>query len=125
MFCATGCEWRARGASVIVPLLVLASMAALVWLARKFVGSLMDEGDDGGDCLIVKRGRREDKLDFSDIEDATDRAFSRPPQVVPQMRCKSKFGWRVAFVPSTDKNVVLPAMSVGREIRHRSREVRT
>jgi hypothetical protein len=125
MFCATGYEWTARGGSAIAPLLVLALLAALVWLTRKFVWSLMDEVYDDGNCLIVKRGSTEDKLEFSDIEDAIDRSFSRPSKVVLRMRCKSKFGWSIAFVPTTDKDVLVSAMSIGREIRHRSRGAET
>jgi hypothetical protein len=121
VLCATTYEWGAVGGSPIPPLLVLALLVTLIWLTRMFVWTLMDEVCDGGDCLIVKRGHTEDKLYFSDIDDVIDRTFSRPPKLVVRMRCKSKFGWNVAFVPTTDKDVLDSAMSIGREVRHRSR----
>jgi hypothetical protein len=121
MLCAATYDCFFRGGTPIAPLVVLAALVTCVWLTRTFVWTLMDEVFDGGDCLVVKRGSVEDKLYFVDIQDAIDRSFSRPPKLVLQLRCKSKFGWSIAFVPTTDKDVLQAGMSIGREVRHRCR----
>lgn len=121
VLCATTYDYFARDGRAIAPLLVLVVLVGHVGLTRSLVWTLMDEVCDGGDFLLVKRGATEDKLYFVDIQDAIDRSCSRPPRLVLKLRRKSKFGGSVAFVPTTDKNVLEAGMSVGRELRHRSR----
>ena len=125
MLCVTIRGCIVHGGTPMAPFLLLAVLASYVWLTRRFVWSLMDEVLDGGDCLVVKRGTVEEKLYFVDIDDVFDRAFSRPPKLVLQLRRETRFGRTVAFVPTTDKAILDAGMSVGRELRNRCRGART
>jgi len=121
MLCAAAYDCFFRGGTPIAPLAVLAVLVACVWLTRTFVWTLMDEVFEGGDCLVMRRGTVEVKLYFVSIRDAINRSFSKPPKLVPKLRCKSKFGWRISFFTTTYKDVLQAGISIGREVRHRCR----
>jgi len=74
----------------IVPIVMI---VIFYFFMKKLVFDLVDEVDDLGDTLLVKNGRREDRIALSDIINVN---YS-PPRVTLSLRKPSLFGSQVTF----------------------------
>ncbi len=99
----------------------LAFLAAYFWIARRFVWSLIDEVTDCGDYLLARRGRVEDRILLSDIEDIVDRPYARPPKAIVTLKARSAFGWSLVFALSPGRDEVDGSRSIAADLRHRVR----
>jgi hypothetical protein len=81
----------------IIPLVLIAIVFAAVY--PKLIWALADEVYDGGDYLLVKRGRVEDRIALSDIMNVSSSVMVNPPRITLRLARPSKFGDEVAFAP--------------------------
>jgi hypothetical protein len=87
---------RFHPAAVVPAVLIVFGLAVIY---PKLVWSLADEVRDGGDYLLVKRGRLEDRIAFSDIMNVSASVMVNPPRITLRLARPSKFGDEVTFSP--------------------------
>lgn len=63
------------------------------------IRDLADEVYDGGDYLLVKRGRIEDRIALSDVMNVNSSMMVNPPRITLRLAKPSKFGDEVVFSP--------------------------
>ena len=80
-----------------MPAVLIVCVLAVIY--PKLVWSLADEVLDGGDYLLVKRGRLEDRIAFSDIMNVSASVMVNPPRITLRLARPSKFGDEVTFSP--------------------------
>lgn len=90
----TGRFYPGSAAPAILVVVVLAV------LYPKLISDLADEVYDGGDYLLVKRGRLEDRIALSDIMNVNSSVMVNPPRVTLRLARPSKFGDEVVFSPA-------------------------
>ena len=81
----------------LAPAILVAILLAFIY--PRLVWSLADEVYDGGDYLLVKRGRIEDRIAFSDIMNVGVTTMVNPPRITLRLARRSKFGDEIAFSP--------------------------
>ena len=75
-------------------------MAVLGFLVmKKLVWDLADEVLDGGDFLVVRFGREEDRIPLSNIINVSYTEWVSPAKVTLALRIPSKFGHDISFSP--------------------------
>ncbi|HST01948.1 MAG TPA: hypothetical protein VLJ84_09820, partial [Usitatibacter sp.] len=74
-------------------------VVVLAFIYPRLVWSLADEVRDGGDYLLVKRGRLEERIAFSDIMNVSASVMVNPPRITLRLARPSKFGDEVTFSP--------------------------
>ena len=81
----------------------LAFLAATVVVAyvamRAIGGAFADKVSDGGDHLIVRIGRDEERIFFSNIA-SVEESGRRPPNIHLTLTYESKFGREIVFIPA-------------------------
>jgi len=82
---------------LLVPAILIAVVFAVVY--PRLVWGLADEVYDGGDYLLVKRGRLEDRIALSDIMNVSASLMVNPPRITLRLARPGKFGNEVAFSP--------------------------
>ena len=65
-----------------------------------FVFDLADEVLDGGDYLVVRKGRHQQRVELSEIVSVSDVRFGNPPRVTLRLARPGKLGRDIAFIPS-------------------------
>jgi hypothetical protein len=78
----------------IVPIVML---VIFYFIMKKLVFDLVDEVVDQGDTLLVKNGRRQDRIALSDIMNINYMSLSSPPRVTLSLRRPTVFGSEVTF----------------------------
>ena len=81
----------------LAPAILIAILLAFIY--PKLIWSLADEVYDGGDYLLVKRGRIEERIAFSDIMNVSVTTMVNPPRITLRLARPGKFGDEVAFSP--------------------------
>jgi hypothetical protein len=81
----------------IAPAALIAIILAAVY--PKLIWTLADEVYDGGDYLLVKRGRIEERIALSDIMNVNSSVMVNPPRITLRLARPSKLGDEVAFSP--------------------------
>jgi hypothetical protein len=82
---------------MFAPAILITFILALVF--PRLVWSLADEVYDGGDYLLVRRGRVEDRIALSDIMNVSVTALVNPPRITLKLAKPSRFGDEVTFSP--------------------------
>lgn len=82
----------------VVPSVLVVVILAVVY--PKLISDLADEVYDGGDYLLVKRGRIEDRIALSDIMNVNSSVMVNPPRITLRLARPSKFGDEVVFSPA-------------------------
>jgi len=91
--------------SLIIPVL----MAGFgYYLFKKLFFNLVDEVWDDGDALIVKNGREEERIGFTDIMNVSYTVLVNPPRVTVLLRRPSSFGKEISFLPPMRFLRILP-----------------
>lgn len=93
MYVQTGKFFPGAAAPAVLIVIILAV------IYPKLVWGLADEVYDGGDYLLVKRGRIEDRIAFSDIMNVNSSVMVNPPRITLRLARPSKLGDEVAFSP--------------------------
>ena len=89
-------QHRFYAGAVIPSVLVL---LFLFFVYPRLVLALADEVYDGGDYLLVKRGRLEDRIPLSDIMNVSVSTLVNPPRITLRLAKRSRFGDEVVFSP--------------------------
>jgi hypothetical protein len=74
-------------------------VVVLALLYPKLIWGLADEVYDGGDYLLVKRGRIEERIALSDIMNVNSSTMVNPPRITLRLARRSKFGDEITFSP--------------------------
>lgn len=69
------------------------------FLFKKIIFDLVDEVYDGGDFLLVKDRKREDRIHLSNIRNVSYTTMMNPQRVTISLREPSLFGKEVSFSP--------------------------
>jgi len=81
---------------LVIPLAMalfgLALMRALIW-------DLADEVKDGGDFLLVRRGRIEERVQLGNVVNVGMSQFTNPPRLSLRLRTAGQLGDEVVFIP--------------------------
>jgi len=86
------------GAFLLIP--VLMALFGFV-LMRKLVWDLADEVHDGGDFLLVRRGKIEERVRLSNVVNISMSQFTNPPRLTLRLRQPGQFGDEVVFIPQS------------------------
>ena len=81
----------------VMPAVLIVIVLAVIY--PKLISDLADEVYDGGDYLLVKRGRIEDRIALSDIMNVNSSVMVNPPRVTLRLARPGKFGDEVVFSP--------------------------
>lgn len=81
----------------VAPALLI--VAILAFLYPKLIWELADEVYDGGDYLLVKRGRLEDRIALSDVMNVSASVMVNPQRITLRLAKPGKFGDEVTFAP--------------------------
>ena len=68
---------------------------------RKLVWDLADEVRDGGDFLLVRRGKVEERLLLENVMNVSMSQFTNPRRLTLRLRTAGKLGDEVAFIPKS------------------------
>lgn len=81
-------------------LLLLAVTAGVAYIAmRAAAGSYADKVSDGGDHLLVRIGRDEERIAFSHIASVHE-YNSKPPRIRLTLEYEGQFGREIDFIPA-------------------------
>ena len=81
-------------------LLLLAVTAAVAYIAiRAASGTFADKVSDGGDHLLVRMGREEERISFSNIASVHEYNL-KPPRIRLNLKYEGKFGREIDFIPA-------------------------
>jgi hypothetical protein len=86
---------QSPSASFIIPPVIMLVIG--YFFMRKFLFDLVDEVWDDGNELVVRNGRREDRIRLSDIKNVGYSPMMSPPRVTLSLRKVSIFGDSVSF----------------------------
>jgi len=70
-------------------------------IMRKFVWDLMDEVQDGGDYLLVRKGSEEQRIPLSNIMNVNITLHVNPQRITLRLVEPGRFGPEVSFTPLT------------------------
>jgi hypothetical protein len=88
---------RSPPATVLfAPVLML---VVLIVVMKKLVWDLADEVLDGGDYLVVKKGRIEERVPLSNIMNVSATTMVNPPRIELRLVEPGRLGERIAFSP--------------------------
>jgi hypothetical protein len=91
-------SWTAKSWPPLPFLIVPASIALIGYvIMEKLVFDLVDEVFDDKEALIIKNGRKEERVDLRDIVRVDFTQFVNPPRVTLSLRKPSSFGAEVSF----------------------------
>ncbi len=89
-----------KGSGPPFPLFILpVFMAVFAYLFKKVISDLVDKVYDGGDFLLVKDKKREDRIPLSNILNVSYSILMKPERVTISLREPSIFGKEVSFLP--------------------------
>jgi hypothetical protein len=90
-------EGRTIPLGAFAPAILIAIVLAFIF--PRLVWGLADEVYDGGDYLLVKRGRLEDRIALADIMNVSVTMMVNPPRITLRLVRPGKFGDEVSFAP--------------------------
>jgi hypothetical protein len=70
------------------------------FLMKRYLWDRADEVLDGGDFLLVKKGRQEERVALADIASVSASAYVNPPRITLKLRTPGRFGEQIAFTPA-------------------------
>lgn len=83
---------------MVVPCL----MAVIGFLfMKRFIWDLMDEVQDGGDYLLVRKGSDEERIPLSNVMNVNASTHMNPPRITLRLVKAGRFGAEVSFSPVT------------------------
>jgi hypothetical protein len=87
---------------VIAPLLML---AIGYFVMRNLVWDLADQVLDGGDYLVVKKGRIEERVPLSNIMNVSATTLVNPPRIELRLAEPNRLGERIVFSPARNRSL--------------------
>ena len=69
------------------------------FLMKNLIFDLVDEVYDEGDFLLVKKGREEERVAFSNIMNVSASTLTNPPRISLRLVAPGKFGQEIVFSP--------------------------
>ncbi|HXF78924.1 MAG TPA: hypothetical protein VN598_08690 [Usitatibacter sp.] len=84
-------------AGAVAPAILIVFVLAVIY--PKLIWNLADEVYDGGDYLLVKRGRLEERIALSDIMNVDSSVMVNPPRITLRLARPGKLGNEVVFSP--------------------------
>ena len=89
-----------QGPAAIMLFIVPAFMAVIgVFILRNFIWDLMDDVQDAGDYLVVRRGSEEETIRLDNIMNVSVSTNMNPPRITLRLAKPGRFGNEVAFSP--------------------------
>ena len=86
-----------HGIDVMVFVLPLFMAAIGVTVMKKLVWDLVDEVWDGGDYLLVRNGKEEDRIRLAEIMNVSYVTMQNPNRVTLSLRQPCRFGTEISF----------------------------
>ena len=83
--------------AIVAPLL---AVAILFVVMKKLVWDLADEVRDGGDYLVVRKGRIEERVPLSNVMNVSATTMVNPPRIELTLAEPGRLGARIAFAPA-------------------------
>jgi hypothetical protein len=101
--------------------LVIVGVIMVVVFKRRMWG-LADEVLDGGDHLLIRRGKRETRIELANVSEVS--LDSGPPtKVTLQLKIPSEFGPKISFVPNATSRNPLATSSIAEDLVQRVRQL--
>jgi hypothetical protein len=69
-------------------------MKTLIW-------TLLDEVQDGGDYLLVRKGSDEERIPLSNVMNVNASTYLNPPRITLRLVKPGRFGGEISFLPVT------------------------
>lgn len=105
--------------STLAVTLVIVGVIMVVVFKRRMWG-LADEVLDGGDHLLIRRGRRQARIELANVSEVT--LDSGPPtKVTLQLKRPSEFGPTISFLPNPTSRNPLASSSIADDLIQRVR----
>lgn len=106
--------------TLAIALVILGVIMALVFKRRMW--GLADEVLDGGDHLVIRRGKREARVELANVSEVS--LDSGPPtKVTLQLKLPSEFGAKISFVPNPTSRNPLATSSIAEDLVQRVRQL--
>lgn len=85
-----------------LPFVAVALVIAAVWVVvMKFlIWDLVDEVEDHGDYLVVRKRDEQERIPFTNITNVSGTMMVNPPRVTIRLSTPGKFGDAVSFTPA-------------------------
>jgi hypothetical protein len=110
---------RIHYTTLSVTLAIVAVIMAVVFKRRMW--GLADEVFDGGDHLVIRRGRREARIELANISGVS--VDSGPPtKITLQLKLPSDLGTKVEFLPNPTSRNPLATSSIADDLLSRVRQ---
>ena len=100
--CLVGALGIIGGSEPYLPAILFCGLIVIfsLWMMIRFIWDLADMVWDDGDALIVREGRRQERILFSHIIDVSRIWMSRPSRLTVRLRTPSIFGKTFTFSPA-------------------------
>jgi hypothetical protein len=83
---------------LVVPCL----MAAFgFYFMKNLIWNLLDEVQDGGDYLLVRKGSDEERIPLSNVMNVNASTYLNPPRITLRLVKPGRFGGEISFLPVT------------------------
>lgn len=106
--------------TLAITLVILGVVLAVVFKRRMW--GLADEVFDGGDHLVIRRAKREARVELANISEVS--VGSGPPtKVTLQLRLPGEFGAKVSFLPNPTSRNPLATSSIAEDLVRRVQQM--
>lgn len=106
--------------TLAITLAILGVILAVVFKRRMW--GLADEVLDGGDYLVIRRGKREARVELANVSEVS--VDSGPPtKVTLQLRLPSEFGAKVTFLPNPTSRNPLATSAIAEDLARRVQQL--
>lgn len=106
--------------TLAITLVILGVILAVVFKRRMW--GLADEVLDGRDYLVIRRGKREARVELANVSEVS--VDSGPPtKVTLQLRLPSEFGAKVSFLPNPTSRNPLATSSIAEDLVRRVQQI--
>lgn len=106
--------------TLAIILVILGVILAAVFKRRMW--GLADEVLDGGDHLVIRRGKREARVELANVSEVS--VDSGPPtKVTLQLTVPSEFGAKISFLPNPTSRNPLATSSIADDLVQRVRQL--
>ncbi len=85
-------EWVFLAAPIFMATIGVLIMKKLVW-------DLVDEVNDGGDYLLIRKGSEQERVPLSNIMNVSAATNTNPPRITLRLVKPGKFGQEITFSP--------------------------
>jgi len=115
---------RARPQFAVLSAVIIGVGVIFVFVFKKRMWSLADEVLDGGDCLLVRFGQKQERVGLSNISDIHLESHLGATTVRLQLSAPSEFGAVISFLAKSESRNPFAANAVAEDLVARVRGAR-